>query len=100
MYNKTMGCLEGLAHGFETINHVHDFKTMCTWFAHGFYAHGFKTMHMVYGFKTMCKAFYTTHRFIVHGLGGPCTWFRRALQMVLRPCARPPKQPIVLLYML
>ena len=25
-----------------------------------------------------------------------CTWFRRALQMVLRPCARPPKQPIVL----
>ena len=27
----------GLAHGF---------KTMCTWFAHGFYAHGFKTMHI------------------------------------------------------
>ena len=25
-----------------------------------------------------------------------CTWFRKALQMVLRPCARPPKQPIVL----
>ena len=22
-----------------------------------------------------------------------CTWFKRALQMVLRPCARPPKQP-------
>ena len=28
-----------------------------------------------------------------------CTWFRRALQMVLKPCARPPKQPMVLLYM-
>ena len=26
----------GLAHGFKTINHVHGFKTMCTWFAHGF----------------------------------------------------------------
>ena len=25
-----------------------------------------------------------------------CTWFRRALQMVLRPRARPPKQPMVL----
>ena len=24
------------------------------------------------------------------------TWFRRALQMVLKPCARPPKQPMVL----
>ena len=22
----------GLAHGFITINHVHGFKTMCTWF--------------------------------------------------------------------
>ena len=22
----------GLAHGFKTINHVHGFKTMCTWF--------------------------------------------------------------------
>ena len=32
----------GLAHGFKTINHVHEFKTMSTWFAHGFYAHGFK----------------------------------------------------------
>ena len=41
MYNKTMGCLEGLAHGFKTINHVHGFKTMCTWFAHGF-----KTTHI------------------------------------------------------
>ena len=28
-----------------------------------------------------------------------CAWFRRALQMVLKPCARPPKQPMVLLYM-
>ena len=28
-----------------------------------------------------------------------CTWFRMALQMVLKPCARPPKQPMVLLYM-
>ena len=28
-----------------------------------------------------------------------CTWFRRALHMVLKPCARPPKQPMVLLYM-
>ena len=28
-----------------------------------------------------------------------CTWFRRALQMVLKPCARPPKQPMVLSYM-
>ena len=28
-----------------------------------------------------------------------CTRFRRALQMVLQPCARPPKQPMVLLYM-
>ena len=28
-----------------------------------------------------------------------CTWFRRALQMVLKPSARPPKQPMVLLYM-
>ena len=61
MYNKTMGCLGGLAHGFKTINHVHGFKT---WFAHGFYAHGFKS------------------------------WF-----MVLKPCARLPKQPIVLFYM-
>ena len=26
-------------------------------------------------------------------------WFRRALQMVLKPCARPPKQPMILLYM-
>ena len=25
-----------------------------------------------------------------------CTWFSRALQMVLRPCARPPKQPMVI----
>ena len=25
-----------------------------------------------------------------------CTWFRRSLQMVLRPCAMPPKQPMVL----
>ena len=24
-----------------------------------------------------------------------CTWFRRALQMVLRPCGRPPKQPMI-----
>ena len=24
-----------------------------------------------------------------------CTWVRRALQMVLRPCARPPKQPMI-----
>ena len=24
-------------------------------------------------------------------------WFSRALQMVLKPCARPPKQPMVLL---
>ena len=30
----------GLAHDFKTINHVHGFKTMCTWFAHGLYAHG------------------------------------------------------------
>ena len=28
-----------------------------------------------------------------------CTWFRRALQMVLKPCSRPRKQPMVLLYM-
>ena len=28
-----------------------------------------------------------------------CTWFRRALQMVLKPCGRPPIQPMVLLYM-
>ena len=27
-----------------------------------------------------------------------CTWFKRALQMVLRPCARPRKQPMVLFY--
>ena len=40
VYNKTVGCLRGLPHGFKTINHVH----------------GFKTMHMAYGFKTMCKA--------------------------------------------
>ena len=26
------------------------------------------------------------------------TWFRRALKMVLKLCARPPKQPMVLLY--
>ena len=25
-----------------------------------------------------------------------CTWFRRAFQMVLKPCARPPKQPMIL----
>ena len=24
-----------------------------------------------------------------------CTWFRRALHMVLKRCARPPKQPMV-----
>ena len=32
------------------------------------------------------------------GLDNPwfyCTWFMRALQMVLRPCAKPPKQPMV-----
>ena len=29
-----------------------------------------------------------------------CTWFRRALHMVLIPCVRPPKQPMVLLYMI
>ena len=29
-----------------------------------------------------------------------CAWFRRALQMVLKPCARPLKQPMVLLYMI
>ena len=28
-----------------------------------------------------------------------CTWFKRALHMVLKRCARPPKQPMVLLYM-
>ena len=28
-----------------------------------------------------------------------CIWFRRALKMVLKLCARPPKQPMVLLYM-
>ena len=68
--------------------------------------HGF----IVHGLGGPC----TTHGFIVHGLGGPyrwfynhaqgllnnpwfyCTWFRKALQMVLRPCARPPKQPMVL----
>ena len=52
--------------------------------------------------------------FIVYSLGGPCTWFllnhvqgllnnpwfyytwfMRTLQMVLRPCPRPPKQPMV-----
>ena len=42
------------------------------------------------------------HGFIVHVQGllnNPwfyCTWFRRALHIVLKPCARLPKQPIVL----
>ena len=26
-------------------------------------------------------------------------WFRRVFQIVLKPCAGPPKQPMVLLYM-
>ena len=39
LLNKILKNL-GLAGGFITINHVHGFKTMCTWFAHGFYAHG------------------------------------------------------------
>ena len=48
-----------------------------------------KNVGRAHGFKTMCKVSQTTHGFIVHGLGP-------LLQMVLRPCARPPKQPIVL----
>ena len=28
-----------------------------------------------------------------------CIWFKKTLQMVLKPCARSPKQPMVLLYM-
>ena len=27
-----------------------------------------------------------------------CTWFRRALHMVLKPCARPFKQPMVFVH--
>ena len=42
---------------------------------------------LAHGFKTMCNPWFY------------CTWFRRALHMVLKPCARPPKQPMVLLYM-
>ena len=34
-----------------------------------------KNVGLANGFKTMCKASYTTHGFIVHGLGGPCKWF-------------------------
>jgi len=26
-----------------------------------------------------------------------CIWFKKTLQMVLKPCARSPKQPVVLL---
>ena len=48
-------------------------------------AHGFKTINHVQGLLNN-PSFY-------------CTLFRRALQMVLIPCARPPKQPMVLLYM-
>ena len=65
-----------------------------------------KNVGLAHGFKTMYKAFQTTHGFTIHGymVGGArplnnpwfyCTWFKRALRMVLRPCARPPKQPIV-----
>ena len=43
-----------------------------------------KNVGLAHGFKTMCNPWFD------------CTWFRRALQMVLRPCVRPPKQPIVL----
>ena len=48
-----------------------------------------KNVCLAHGFKTMCKALLNNPWFY-------CTWLRRALQMVLRLCARPPKQPIVL----
>ena len=35
------------------------------------------------GFKTMCKASYTTHGFIVHGLGGHYKWFEDYVQGLL-----------------
>ena len=42
-----------------------------------------KNVGLAHGFKTMCNPWFY------------CTWFRRALHMVLRPCARPPKQPMI-----
>ena len=41
-----------------------------------------KNVGLAHGFKTMCNP-----------------WFRRALTMVLKTCARPLKQPMVLLCM-
>ena len=46
-----------------------------------------KNVGLAHGFKTMRNPWFY------------CTWFRRALNMVLKPCARPPKQPMVLLCM-
>ena len=45
-----------------------------------------KNVGLAHGFKTMCNPWFY------------CTWFRRAFHIVLKPCA-PPKQPMVLLYM-
>ena len=52
-------------------------------------------LHMVYegpanGFKNHVQGLLNNPWFY-------CTWFRRAFQMVLRPCARPPKQPMLLI---
>ena len=54
--------------------------------------YGQKNVSRAHGFKTICKTLLNISWFY-------STWFRRPLQMVLKPCARPPKQPMVLLYM-
>ena len=49
-----------------------------------------------------CKKMLALHMVLQGLLNNPwfyCTWFRRAFEMVLKPCAKPPKQPMVLLYM-
>ena len=45
--------------------------------------------------ETICTWFQNHVQGLLNSPWFYCTWFRRALQMVLRLCARPPKQPIV-----
>ena len=59
---------------------------------------GKKTQKLNYPQKNVGLA----HGFIVHGLGGFKTMLAKkmlALHIVLKPCARHSKQPMVLLYM-
>ena len=57
-----------------------------------------KNVALAHCFKTMCMVL----KQCATSSNNPwfyCTWFTKALHMVLKPYARPPKQPMVLLYM-